>query len=201
MGDETRHQGQLGFPQHSRSAEQDKLMKPFEQGVCGFDTEHLNREVNRVIDEENWHWWRAWRSPVPYRFHMYNLIVAAVHHWTKLSEITPEAWEELGRLMTHLEERFQLPGGFIGIRFGSNDYNAGTIAHLHWQVQVPDRSGPGMVVLHKDPILFTLLEMLDGTKGKDPKALESLATELMNLKFTLVNEGVITNVDLRNKRP
>ena len=58
-----------------------------------------------------------------------------------------------------------------------------------------------MVVLHKDPILFTLLEMLDGTKGKDPKALESLATELMNLKFTLVNEGVITNVDLRNKRP
>ncbi len=190
----------LGFSQHVRSPEQAALMRPFEEGRCAFDTEHLDRTVNKVIDEEKWLHWRAWLSPVPYGYHLFNIIIAAANHWTKLSEITPEAWAELGRLVVHLEERFQLPGGFCGFRFGANEYNSGTIAHLHWQIQVPDKTGPALVTLYKDNYFRMFLEVLSGCKDR-PGAIEQVTARFALFKNALVQDGVIGDVDWSQKKP
>ena len=44
---------------------------------------------------------------------------------------------------------FKIPGGGFVCRFGDRKFNAGTVGHQHFQIQVPDGTGPVKVTLFK----------------------------------------------------
>jgi hypothetical protein len=65
-------------------------------------------------------------------------------------EITPDEWMQILDVWKWAQDFYKIPGGgFVG-RFGEFKYNAGTIRHLHFQLQVPDGMGNVKATFFKD---------------------------------------------------
>lgn len=117
---------------HVREDSQREQMDKLEAaGVCMFCREHLEGFKKEPIEFEG-DWWVVTKNDFPYQgssFHY--LLVYKPEHITSCTELTPEAWTELGEHVKHVCEKHNIPGGSVFMRFGDTDYNGSSINHLH----------------------------------------------------------------------
>ena len=139
----------LGMVTNARTAEQrGHMTATLGKGECPFCK--VDEKINKIIKEGVY--WRMWHNPFPYPHHRQHIVIASIKHINQLSKIPPQIGWELIEFLAWAEKEFGIPGGAFVMRFGSLEYNAGTLTHLHAHIQVPDLTGPAMVVLKKiDP--------------------------------------------------
>lgn len=118
------------------------------KGVCPF-CGTLPDEILEGMIYEGVHW-RVWHNPFPYSGHSSHIMIVPREHWTQPDEQTPEAVLEWYTLVNRTIAHFNLPGGGLVLRFGSHEYKGGSITHLHWHIQVPDRETYAIAVFFAD---------------------------------------------------
>ncbi len=119
--------------------------------------------------------WRAWANPFPHPNHDFHFVAAPKEHRTHVKDLTKEEYEDMTEVMNFLVVNYQIDGGAFVMRFGNPKRNAGSIRHLHFNLQVPDGTARYSVTLAKDPeeivekmkILQVFEEMRLGTAFAD----------------------------------
>src|SRR3989344_5276193 len=114
------------------------------QGKCGFC--EIDRTINPVDLAENEHW-RIFENAWPYPGHAFHLVAPAKTHWTNLADITDQGIGEALQLISAMSEKHRMSGGAIVLRFGDFIHHAGTLKHLHFQVQVPNELRQSFVTI------------------------------------------------------
>lgn len=149
---------------NARTPEQIKHMQAtIAAGTCAFCD--IDRAMN-PYDIKLTNYWRAMENAWPYPGHMYHLVIPCVEHWTTLSQVPDEAWVDAIQLINALVEKYKIPGGAIILRFGDFKYHAGTLRHLHFQLQVPSLLGQSFATFGKPDVAQTneTIAMLTGEK-------------------------------------
>lgn len=116
---------------NARTEDQYKIMEMIQkEGFCPFCPEHISKAQLKPIIKQG-KYWQIRENRWPYKNTRVHLIVIHNRHVEKLSEISPEAAKELFELAKWAEDKYQILGGAIGIRFGDFHLNGGTVLHLH----------------------------------------------------------------------
>ena len=108
------------------------------KGVCCFCDKEA-KEKTCIKEGEFW-----WIKPndFPYRRHAHHFVIVLKgdHYSTEndLSNISPDAWAELGKIIQWAAKKYGILGGGIVLRFGLRRYNASTLTHVHAHIQAPD---------------------------------------------------------------
>ncbi len=141
----------LGTIENSRTPEQEASMRAsIGTGRCPFcDPVPPNHKI--VYQTEHW---RIWPNPFPYPNHKFHFVLAPKAHLTRWQDLTVGAVLEQHEVKMWALRNFDLPGGGFVSRFGDNEYNAGTLTHLHEHIQVPDKTGFVIATLYKDQALL-----------------------------------------------
>ncbi len=108
---------------------------------CPFCRENLQKYHKQPILKEG-QYWLVTTNQWPYPHTKVHLLLICKEHVTNLSELKPQAGEELVTLSQWAEKEFQMIGGGLAMRFGDMNYSAGTIAHLHVQLLMPSIDDP-----------------------------------------------------------
>lgn len=137
----------LGKTENSRTAAQFEHMKnTVEKGKCPFC--EIDRKVNPVDLYLGTHW-RMWENAWPYPHQTHHIVIPTIKHLTSLSELNEEILLELSDMVHHAFHAYELRSGVLVLRFGDQVHNAGTLSHLHLQIQVPNKLGPVFVTMGK----------------------------------------------------
>lgn len=144
------HRGAQVAPWYARSYEQYAQMREnLEHGVCPFCA--LPPESSPAI-------WTgkhlfAKKNDFPRKHETHSIVIVTHEHIEHPRELPPEAGAELWQIVAELSARYNWIGGGLSMRFGELWNNAGTIKHLHMQIQIPDPDNPGKSVatFAKDP--------------------------------------------------
>jgi diadenosine tetraphosphate (Ap4A) HIT family hydrolase len=151
----------LGSIENARTPAQTAHMQAtIGQGKCPFCD--IDFSKNKPLGEWK-HWW-VWQNPFPYPFHIHHLVIPPKRHVTSLEELTGDEMLEWLKIVKWAEKHFNMPGGALVMRFGDPKHNAGTIAHLHWQIQVPDGKHSAIAVFSKGPALGEAIGLLVSEK-------------------------------------
>ncbi len=147
----------LGTIANARTPEQIAHMKTtVGRGICPFCKIDLTK--NKPLGE--WlHWW-VWENPFPYPHHERHIVIPTKRHVTSLGELTPDEMVEWLTIVQWAETHFNMPGGALVLRFGDPKHNAGTLAHFHWQIQVPDGKHSAFAVFSKGPAWQAAIDLL-----------------------------------------
>lgn len=116
---------------HGRSPEQVALMKKIQaDGVCPFCWGNLEKYHPKPVLKKT-EWWLMTENMSPYGNIPTHYIFIYKNHVTALSEISPEGYADLFKLIATIETEQQLVGGTFMIRFGKPTYTGGSVSHLH----------------------------------------------------------------------
>ena len=116
---------------HAREPKQIQKMEAIQKaGVCPFCSNQLMQYHDAPIDHL-WSHWVLTDNDFPYEGTEIHKLIILKEHATKVEEITPEAWKELGSIVNAIKEKFNLSGGALFLRFGDTNITGATIAHLH----------------------------------------------------------------------
>lgn len=129
---------------NARTPEQQALMqKIINDGVCPFCAEHFRTYHPKPIIKETAHWFFTENiSPYKNTTHHF-LIVYKPAHITTISELPPEAQNDLFTLVSEMAEKYQMPGAVFFMRFGDPHYNGSSVAHLHAQFLMGHKDAHG----------------------------------------------------------
>jgi diadenosine tetraphosphate (Ap4A) HIT family hydrolase len=127
---------------NARVGEQRQVMAEIiSAGHCPFCPESLTKyHTEPWIIETTF--WLVTKNRWPYENTRHHLLLIYRPHAEKLSDLDPEAGRELFEIVAKLEQEMDLPGGGLSIRFGSTQFSAGSVNHLHAQLIVPDATSP-----------------------------------------------------------
>ncbi|MFH1089436.1 MAG: hypothetical protein V1716_03365 [Candidatus Uhrbacteria bacterium] len=144
---------------NARSAAQAEEMRgAAEEGRCLFcqldhkKNQPLNKQGEFDPEGRDWPLLWVWLNPYPQKHHSHHIMIVPRRHIAdgNISDLTPDEWLQILDAIKWAIDFYQIPGGgFVG-RFGDPEYNAGTISHLHFQIQVPDRTGNVKATFCKD---------------------------------------------------
>lgn len=97
-------------------------------------------------------YWILKPNDFPYNHTSHHLVLLLKKHGNEndVAPVSAEAWIEFGEMIQWAIDHFKMPGGGIVLRFGNPDYNASTVRHLHWHIQVPDLTGNVKATFAKD---------------------------------------------------
>jgi diadenosine tetraphosphate (Ap4A) HIT family hydrolase len=124
--------------QAARTEDQKEAMERIQaRGTCPFCAKELAREHHKPILRSG-PYWTVTTSQWPYKgTEQHFLIIYAPKHIEFLSEVSPEAWEELRVVEAWLEETYRIESGALCIRFGKIPWNGASVSHLHAHLIVP----------------------------------------------------------------
>lgn len=108
---------------------------------CPFCRENLQKYHKQPILKEG-KYWLVTTNQWPYTHTKLHLMFIAATHVTELQALDPQAGAELIEFAQWAEKEYAIPGGGLAMRFGDMNHSAGTIAHLHVQLVVPDIDAP-----------------------------------------------------------
>lgn len=122
--------------EHARTKEQIEVMKKAQQnGGCPFCWAVLeNHHPKPIIKKGKW-WWVS-ENGWPYEGTKLHLMFFYKDHISKISEINPDAFEELQELLTWIEKKYKIKGGGFFIRFGETERTGSSVQHLHAQLVI-----------------------------------------------------------------
>ena len=142
----------LGYsPENARSPQQHQVMvAAAEAGTCIFcEIDFMrNQPLGRLGEFDptgsSWPLIWVWRNPFPQEHHAHHIMIVPKRHimgedW---ADLTLEEWAQILDAWKWAQGHFRIPGGGFVCRFGARSHNAGTVGHLHFQLQVPDLTGP-----------------------------------------------------------
>lgn len=129
----------------ARVAEQLKIMEVIDnEGFCPFCPEHYSKsELEPVVKQGKY--WHIRKNRWPYKNTRTHFIIIHNKHVEKLFEVSPQATQELFKLIQWLEQEYRITSGAIGIRFGDITKNGATVRHLHAHfvsAKMTDRENP-----------------------------------------------------------
>lgn len=86
--------------------------------------------------------WFVKQNDFPYGTRHHYIIVPK-RHVTKLEDLTVKEFAELQEMVVWVNQRFQLPGGSLFVRYGDMSYTGATLSHLHFHIisGVAERKG------------------------------------------------------------
>jgi diadenosine tetraphosphate (Ap4A) HIT family hydrolase len=123
---------------NARLEEQTKVMEDIAKAEhCPFCIENLKKYHKKPILKEG-KYWLLTENQWPYENTKKHFLIIYKEHANKLSEIENEAFAELIEIAKEVEEKEQIKGGGLSMRFGDTDYSAGTVDHIHVQLIEPD---------------------------------------------------------------
>ncbi len=126
----------------SRYEDQKQQMEKIrDTGLCPFCPQQLSEYHKEPIIKEGTYW-LVTKNQWPYAHTKVHLLLIAKTHVTSLTDLAPEAGKELIELAAWAIQEFQIPGGGLVLRFGASEYSAGSVAHLHAQLVMPDLDDP-----------------------------------------------------------
>lgn len=127
---------------NARYDDQRKVMEGIiDDNVCPFCPENLEKYHKQPILKQCKYWFVT-KNQWPYENTQLHLLAILNEHAEKLSEVPAEAGAELLEIMQWAEDEYSIPGGGFAMRFGDTNYSAGSVAHLHAQLVVPDWEKP-----------------------------------------------------------
>ena len=145
--------------ENARSTSQAQVMEDAAKAkkciFCDIDFT-INKPLNKKgeFDPEGKDWpllW-VWENPFPQEYHKHQLLIIPRRHINNEEWylITDKEWSQILDAWKWAQTFYDLPGGgFVG-RFGERSHNAGTIGHLHFQLQVPNGTGNVKATFFKD---------------------------------------------------
>lgn len=123
---------------NSRVEEQRQVMLEIaESGKCPFCPENFDQHKTDHILFDGKYWlltYNRW----PYKNTKVHLLAIYKEHAEHLSEMVPEAGQELIEVFQFAAQKFNVAGGGFVMRFGDTNYSAGSVHHLHAQFIQPD---------------------------------------------------------------
>ncbi len=144
---------------NARTAEQaEHMVKAGAAKKCVFCDIDLtvNKPLNSKgeLDPEGKDWPDVWvfKNPFPQEHQVLHLMIVPKRHILNedCRNITPDEWLQILDAWKWAQDFFGIRGGgFVG-RFGDFEFNAGTVRHIHFQVQVPDGTGNVKATFFKD---------------------------------------------------
>lgn len=108
---------------------------------CPFCKKNLNKYHQQPIIRETDFWYLT-PNQWPYKNTKHHFLAIYKEHITNLTGLDPKAGGDLLSLFSWVEKKYNLPGGGLIMRFGSTDYSAGSVNHIHAQLIVPDITNP-----------------------------------------------------------
>ena len=124
--------------QNAREEEQRAVMQTIiDNAECPFCPANVRKYHKQPFLKEGTYW-RLTTNQWPYPHTKHHFLLIYREHIEKLAQLDPAAGVELLQMCQWLEQEYQIPGGGLAMRFGDTDYSAGTVAHLHAQLLVPD---------------------------------------------------------------
>jgi len=138
----------LGAIENVRTGEQyARMQETIGRGICPF-CDPMRYTDGKTLREGGY--WRVIHNDFPYKHQQQHVLIVPINHVTDIGQIGAMMWAELFTLFQWSVDEFQIPGGGLVMRFGDLTYNAGTVAHLHVHIQVPDLTGPVKATFAKD---------------------------------------------------
>ncbi len=136
---------------NARLDEQKQVMQEIQnQEHCPFCLENLRKYHKQEILKEG-KYWLITPNQWPYEHTKIHYLAIYKTHAEHLQEIEPAAGAELIQFFAEIEKAEKIPGGGLALRFGSTDYSAGTVRHIHAQFIVPDIDQPDF-----EPVRFKI---------------------------------------------
>lgn len=116
--------------QNTRPNGYDKVIQDIaKQNVCPFCEDELaNFHKKPVVKRE---FWTVTDNMYPYAPAKHHKLIIHTKHVEHLSEVTPEAWKELGEIFQEEVTKNAMEGGVCLLRFGNTKFTGGTVSHLH----------------------------------------------------------------------
>lgn len=122
---------------HARLDEQRRVMEAIvAAGHCPFCDEHMPKYHTQPTLQENASWILT-PNQWPYENTRVHLLTINKRHVERLQDLTDADWKDLGALLMWAQQRFDIPGGALGMRFGDLKFSGATVKHLHAQLIVP----------------------------------------------------------------
>lgn len=140
MDQDYQDQNRFINPSNARSDEQLAVMEEIErQGHCPFCRENLEKYHKNPILKEG-KFWLITENQWPYKGVKQQLLAIYKRHIEHLTEIDPEAGNELIVLFAEEAKKRHIVGGGVAIRFGSSEYGnyGSTVLHIHAHLIEPD---------------------------------------------------------------
>ncbi len=140
---------------NAREADQADVMRQIvEDGGCPFCPENFQKYNKQEILKEGEHWLLT-TNQWPYEFTRAHFLLIYKSHAEDLREMDPESGKELLKLAQWAQDKFEIPGGGLIMRFGDTNHSAGSVQHIHAQLISPDLEADGYrsvkVTLGKSP--------------------------------------------------
>ena len=127
--------------ENSRTDDQKVVMnKIAKENHCPFCPENLQKYHKKPILKEG-KYWILTDNQWPYEKIKHQILAIYKSHIEHISEIDPEAGEELLQMFKEESLKRNIPGGGIAIRFGSNPEHGSygnTVLHIHAHLIEPD---------------------------------------------------------------
>lgn len=119
---------------HARYDDQRKVMqKSVEADECPFCPDALRNYHKQPILVESDHW-IVTTNQWPYAHTDAHFLLIAKNHAETVTDLSIEAFADLGRQIQWLVRTYQLAYGGIAMRFGDTAYTGATVNHLHAHV-------------------------------------------------------------------
>lgn len=118
---------------HARPGGYDKVIADIaEKKVCPFCPEHLAEFHKLPIEERAF--WLVTDNQFPYKPNKWNKLFIHRIHIQHFSEISPDAWKELGEIIDEQAKTLNIAGGSFFMRFGETRFTGASVSHLHCQL-------------------------------------------------------------------
>jgi ATP adenylyltransferase len=118
-----------------------EMERIIEAGHCPFCPENLPL-YHKAPNLKDGKYWIVTPNQWPYENVKMQLLAIYKTHAESLTDLDPDAGEELLRFFSEIVEEHQIPGGALCMRFGDTDHSAGTVKHMHAQFIWPDINKP-----------------------------------------------------------
>lgn len=131
--------------ENARMEEQEKIMEEIQKkGFCPFCMKNARKSKLMPIIKKG-RYWHIRRNAWPYKNTKIHLLAIYNEHAEKISDICPEAAQELFGLAKWFETEYDIQGGAIGMRFGNPLFNGATVNHIHVHfisAKITDKNDP-----------------------------------------------------------
>lgn len=110
------------------------MLRDYLSGKCPF-CDPLDPQKNQVVQVVGG--WRMWENPfgMPHARH---LVAAPIRHVGTQDPLSPEDFQDLGRLFIWAQERLGIRSGGMAMRFGDPSRSACSVLHRHVNIVEPD---------------------------------------------------------------
>lgn len=115
---------------HARPGGYDKVIADIaKKNLCPFCPEHLAEFHKLPIEERQF--WLITDNQYPYKPSKYSKLFIHRVHIQHFSEVSPEAWKELGEVIDEQTKVLNIVGGSFFMRFGETRFTGASVSHLH----------------------------------------------------------------------